>query len=336
MKTQIDRDALKELCEKVDLLEYASQLFNFKKHGPDEYFTHCPLHIDNTPSLSITKSKNLWYCHSCKKGGNIIQFMMVFEKLSFQDAIHRLLELTNSNLNSLRICEAMAFFQEIRDSTIKTRLQANTKDRVYLQKSYYETNFLDEIPNEWIDEGISIQELKKYEIRIDPFSNRIVYPVYDHDFKLIGVKGRTRFQNYKELHLAKYMNYYPIGDLDYFNGMKQAVDSVNTSHEIILVEGMKSIMKLDGWGYHNCVSTETSTINDFQVRLMLQMRVKNVIVAFDKDVLFKKLVDQTVKLRKFTNVFVVYDRKNLLSDKMSPCDKGLEVWRKLYSERIRL
>lgn len=29
----------------------------------------CPGHDDNSPSLSINKDKNCWYCHPCRTGG---------------------------------------------------------------------------------------------------------------------------------------------------------------------------------------------------------------------------------------------------------------------------
>ena len=175
-----------------------------------------------------------------------------------------------------------------------------------------------------------------YEIRIDRNSNRIVYPVYDNDFQLIGVKGRTRFKNYKALKLSKYMNYFPIGSVDYFTGMKQAKQSIIDSGSVIITEGLKSVMKIDGWGTHNVVSSETSTLNENQIALLIKMRLRNVIIAFDKDVGLDKIRKATKDLKHFCNVFAVFDRRNLLDEKMSPCDKGRNVWESLLKERIRL
>ena len=44
---------------------------------------------------------------------------------------------------------------------------------------------------------------------------------YDVDGNLINIKGRTRYPNYKQLRLSKYMNYFKVGCMDYFQGFSQ-------------------------------------------------------------------------------------------------------------------
>lgn len=51
IETHYDSEALKEMCNQIDLLEYASQSVDFTKRGRDTYAAHCPLHVDKTPSL---------------------------------------------------------------------------------------------------------------------------------------------------------------------------------------------------------------------------------------------------------------------------------------------
>ena len=67
------------------------------------------------------------------------------------------------------------------------------------------------------------------------------------------------------------------------------------------------------------------------------------VIAYDNDVALSKIRECTEKLRKFTNVYVVMDRRfikdRLLGsneEKLSPCDKGREVWETLYNEKRRL
>ena len=96
------------------------------------------------------------------------------------------------------------------------------------------------------------------------------------------------------------------------------------------------MMKIDGWGYHNVVSAETSTLNDYQIELLIRMMIKDVVIAFDKDVDLKKIVERVRLLKRFMNVYAVYDKWGLLQDKDSPCDRGEDVWRTLYERRIRL
>lgn len=333
--TKIDSDALQEMCDSINLLEYAQQTMDFKKIGEDSWFTHCPRHVDKTPSLAISPRKNMFHCFSCNCGGNILNWLMIFEKLSFPEALNKISKLSGMDINSLKTCEALAFYKELRNLYTTQNEQNFSRKNLDIQKDYFD-KYSHELPDEWIDEGITKQELEKYEILIDKSSNRIVYPVYDDQFKFIGVKGRTRFKNYKELKIAKYMNYYQLGTVNYFTGMKQAVDNIKKSGSIIITEGLKSVMKIDGWGFHNCVSSETSAVNEQQIGLLIKLCLKNVIIAFDKDVKLDKIKKKIGILKRFANVFAVIDRHNLLDDKMSPCDKGQDVWNRLYNERTKL
>lgn len=333
MSGKIDQDKLQELCKKIDLLEYAEKTVEFNKRGSDEYAAHCPLHEDKTPSLMITPSRNLFYCHSCHVGGNIINWLMSFEHLKWNDAIDKVSNLAGIDICHLKTCDALAYYKKIKKSQ-----QSNfgfVEDRQILPYSYYE-QFTKEIPTEWVEEGIQPEIMEKYDIRIDNSSNRIVYPVWDNNDNLIGCKGRTRFKNYKDLGIKKYLNYTKIQSTDYFMGMKENRENIIESKSAIIFEGIKSVMHVASWGYDNCLAAETSHINNAQTAILIQLGIKNVIIAFDKGVTMKEIKSSTEMLRRFTNVFVVYDRWNLLEDKDSPCDKGEDVWNNLYEKREKI
>ena len=221
---KVDQDKLRELCDKVDLFEYAEKSVDFERRGADVYAAHCPRHEDKTPSLMITPSKNLFYCHSCHVGGNIINWLMTFENLKFNDAVDKTAMLAGVEIDHLKTCESLSYFQQIKRLQQIQPVKFAT-DRQILPWSYYE-QFSDEIPDEWVNEGIPADILKKYEIRVDKRSNRIVYPVYDKDGNFIAVKGRTRFKNYKELQIKKYLNYQKVQTVDYFMGMKQNRETI--------------------------------------------------------------------------------------------------------------
>lgn len=320
----IDQEQLEELCSKFDLLEYVEQDHEMIQQG-DKYFTNCTLHVDDTPSLAIYPESNSYYCFSCKQGGNAINYLRTYEGLSFDEAVAKIAGSTGVTLKQKS--ESVILLEKLRRQSM---CKDEKIEREVLESDYYTTSFADEIPNEWLEEGISAEAMKLYEIRVDHKSNRIVYPVYDSNYNLIGVKGRTRFENYKTLGLAKYMNYKKIGSLDYFTGMKQAEEYIRKSGEIIIFEGLKSCMKAWDYGYYNTVAAETSALSAPQIKLLIKMRIKNVVIAFDSD---QKQIHGIDKLRSMTNVYVVRDYRHLLGEKMSPVDAGKEVWEKLYSER---
>lgn len=332
MWLNIDHDKLQELCDKVDLLEYAEKTVDFQRRGADVFAAHCPRHEDKTPSLMITPSKNLFYCHSCHVGGNILNWIMTFEHLRFNDAIDKVSKLAGVDIKNLKTCDALVFYKKIKNSKFSIHF---VEDRQILPWSYYE-QFSDEIPQEWVDEGISEDILKKYEIRIDKSSNRIVYPVYSNDLLLIGCKGRTRYINYKELGIKKYLNYTKIQTTDFFMGMKQNREEIINSKQAIIFEGLKSVMHVASWGINNSLSSETSTINDTQVAILVSMGIKEVTIAFDKDVNLKAIKSNTKLLRKYCNVYAIIDKWGLLQDKDSPCDQGRETWDILFERRVRV
>lgn len=330
------QEALEEMAQKIDLKEYAERTVEFKRRNGSTYFAICPFHNEKTPSLAVNEKENFFHCFGCGKSGNIYTWIQLTENLTFKQAVVKVANITNTGINEYVESESMNVFKELarinheHDQDKEPERASLDFDRDYLRR------YSASLPTEWVAEGIPEDTMRKYEIRIDESSNRIVYPVYDSDLKLIGVKGRTRFENYKDLKLMKYLNYYKIGQLDYFTGMKQAKDTIMETRSMIIVEGIKSVMKLDSWGYHNVVSAETSVLSEKQVELIVKMAIRDVTIAFDQDVSLQKIKDCTAMLRRYTNVFVVIDRWRYLRPKDSPCDEGPDIWRVLLERRMRL
>ena len=328
----VDSGELQDMIDSVDLLEYASQSYDFENRNGNRWFCSCPLHVDKTPSLCINAEDNYFHCFSCGVGGDIISWMKVFEGLSFSQAVKKLSQITGIELKDYEKCESVDYYKKLRSSLNKKHRE---KERVYLKADSY-NRYSKQIPVEWVEEGISEDTLRRFNIRIDNDSNRIVYPVYDANFRYICPKGRTRFKDFKEMGINKYINYSKIGAADFFVGMKENRDSILKTHKVIVFEGIKSVMKAYDWGYDYCVSAETSTINDEQVKILIKMGIKDVTIAFDSDVDVKKVIEATKMLRRFTKVYIIKDSSGLLGEKEAPVDKGRIVFEKLLDERIEL
>ena len=329
-----DDEMLQEINASVDLLEYVSQSIEMEKRGRD-YFGHCPLHIDKTPSFSITPSKNSYYCFSCGRSGGIIGYLMDYEHWRFDDAVDKAAKLGHMDLSTMCKSQTMSFLKKTKVlMREKEKVVHNILDAKELNK--YEHGDV----TEWINEGILQDVMDLFGVRINNRDNRIVYPVYDIDGNLINIKGRTRYENYKELGIPKYINYYSIGTMDYFQGLNITLPYVKDQNEVIIFESVKSVMKAYGWGYKNCASAEKHTITDEQLKLLVRLRV-NVVFAFDSDVSYsdrdiKKTIDM---LKRITNVYVIYDRKGLLGGKEAknaPVDLSREIWEQLYFNKTKV
>lgn len=335
-KHQYDDDMLLQINESVDLLDYVSQHLDMEKKGRD-YWANCPLHVDNTPSFSITPEKNSYYCFSCGRSGGIIGYLIDYEGLKFEDAVQKAASLAGVDMGKMCRSDTIIFLRKVKRMIAKQSIPfAQHEILPESELNKYET----EHAQEWIDEGIKPEIMDEFGIRIDSWQNRIVYPVRDIDGRLLNVKGRTRYPNYKALKIPKYINYRPVGVLDYFQGLDITLPFVKEKGEIIIFESVKSVMKAYGWGYKNVASAEKHTLTQEQISLLVKLRV-DVVFAYDSDISYKQHdVKQDIdKLKRVTNVFVIEDRSKLLGGvdtKNAPVDVGEDVWKQLYASKRKV
>lgn len=335
MMESYDPDVLQEIASNVNLVDYIGSQMDLE-YRSGNYFAHCPMHIDKTPSFSINPEKNFYYCFSCGRGGNIINYLIQYEHLKRDDAIKKAARLADINLDSLCRSKTLIINKQIR----KRREKEIAIPHEILPWDIYEKFSREPIP-EWEEEGISKSTLDEFNVRIDTEANRIVYPVTDITGNLINVKGRTRFENYKALKIAKYINYFPVGCLDYFQGFDLAKEAIKASGEIKIFESVKSVMKMYDHGIYDCVSAETHYLTKEQVVLILQQRIPQVVLCWDSDVLYtdEKSKEGLNLLKRFTNVSIVEEKNNLLGGpeaKNSPIDCGFETWEYLYQNRRKV
>lgn len=330
-----DDDMLQQINENADLFEYVSQFIEMEQRGND-YFGHCPLHIDKTPSFSITPAKNSYYCFSCGKSGGIIGYLMDYEGLPFDKAVKKAAELAEMDLSKMCKSHTISFLKKLRTYALKPNIafEHDILDVSELDKYKKEPIW------EWIDEGIEPEVMDLFEIMADTKQNRIVYPVYDINGNLINIKARTRYANYKKMKIPKYINYYPVGVMDYFQSLNMTLPYIKEKNEVIIFESIKSVMKMYGWGYKNCVSAEKHTLTKGQENLLVKLKV-NIVFAYDSDVSYKqKDVRKTLeKLKRVTNVYIIEDKHKLLGGaetKNSPADCGKEIWDELYKTRKKV
>jgi len=84
---RIAESELERIKNGIDLAALVrSKGVELKKHGSKDLVGKCPFHKDDTASLIVTPSKNLWHCMGCGKGGSVIDFVMSHDGLSFRHA----------------------------------------------------------------------------------------------------------------------------------------------------------------------------------------------------------------------------------------------------------
>ena len=62
----------------------------------------CVMHDDSRKSAVMNTYDNLYYCHTCGKGGSAVDVIMDKEGLGFKDALERAIEISKGSGVSLR------------------------------------------------------------------------------------------------------------------------------------------------------------------------------------------------------------------------------------------
>jgi len=47
----------------------------------------CPFHTEKTPSFTVRRDKQFFFCHSCKVGGDVFKFVMLAERVTFSESV---------------------------------------------------------------------------------------------------------------------------------------------------------------------------------------------------------------------------------------------------------
>jgi len=185
----------------------------------------------------------------------------------------------------------------------------------------------------WEQEGISRASLDKFQVYYDSFSDRLVYPIRNIEGKIVNIGGRTLDPLWKEKKQRKYTYFHSWGTMDTIYGLVENMEHILKSREVILFEGCKSVLLADTWGIHNAGAILTSHLNPNQMKILARLGCR-VVFALDKDVRIRE--DHNIgKLKQYVNVEYLWDREDLLDEKDAPVDKGLEVFKKLYDQRLR-
>lgn len=326
-----------DIIEAIDIAEYISQFVDLEEKG-GELWGLSPFKDENTPSFSLNPEKGFWYDFSAGVGGNLIDFVMRHENVSVKGAVNILRKYANISeqdgttvhrLEATRIARQYRNRVKPRAITTAKPLPPNYMDRYEFRKDKLKI---------WADEGISWDIMRKYSIRYDAFDNRIVYPIRDYDGNIISVCGRTCDPDFKAKKIRKYTYFQEIGTVDTLYGFSDNKDAIMQSKEIILFEGAKSCLKMAGWGYMNTSAILTSHLSPNQYQFLLKLSSWHgvrIVFALDSDVDITK--DKNImKLAQYARVEWVKNIGNLLPDKDSPTDQGLEIFKNLYNERRRL
>lgn len=218
----------------------------------------------------------------------------------------------------------------------------------------YDKSILDQldhsVPQQWLDEGISLETMVKYQIGYYDRLDATTIPCFAQDGSLIGI--RCRHWRPDEIEAGKYR---PLSLLDgttfkfptnnVFFGINWNWGEIERTGTAMIVESEKAVMWLDSL-YHE----QNVALGMYGKNLGLQRRnqliklgVNRVIYIPDNDWIgktqsdFDKWEQDIIKFgnqfKGYANVEVVWDNLGLLKEKENATDNGIETWNKLFNNK---
>lgn len=301
---QIER--LKQEISLVRLVE--GQGIALKKHGKD-YLGLCPFHDDREPSLVISPEKNLWHClGACGEGGDVINWTMKSQGVSFRHAVELLREGEFSSLVAQPVkrttvtkldspldtsAEDQALLMQVVDYYHET-LKSDAEGLAYLEKRGLSRDAMEHfklgVANRTL--GYRLPEKNRKagaEIRgrlqtlgilresgHEHFNGSLVIPVINNGqvLELYGRKLKDNLRKGTAYHL-----YLPGPYRGVFN-----LEALQASKEIILCESLIDALTFWSAGFRNV--TTSYGVNGFTDELLAALKqhgTERVLIAYDRD-----------------------------------------------------
>ncbi len=85
----IPEEVIERIRAGTDIVSLISEYISLRQNGP-RYIGLCPFHNEKTPSFSVSRDKQLYYCFGCHASGNAISFVMNMDGMSFIEAVRKL------------------------------------------------------------------------------------------------------------------------------------------------------------------------------------------------------------------------------------------------------
>lgn len=333
MTSRISEEKIEKIRNSVDIVDVISEYVQLKKQGRN-LIGLCPFHGENTPSFSVSPEKQLYHCFGCGAGGNSFSFMMAIEGYEFLDSVKHLAKRANIDVPELERNESANPSSELTVMITGNELAAklyhhllmNTdqgKDALdYLIKRGFTeeiirqfsigyapdtwemlTNFLQKrnIPLKFMEQ-IGLLSKREFDGKLyDRFRNRVMFPIWNKDGKVIGFGGRVLGNEQ-----PKYLN---SSDSKVFNksttlyGLHIARPEIRKKNEAVLFEGYVDVISAWRAGVCNGVATLGTAITDEQAKL-LRRNAESVIICYDSDKAGLKATYRAIEVLEANNCYV--------------------------------
>ena len=335
----ISYEEILSIQRKANIVDIIRDYVPLTQRGKN-YFGICPFHDDHNPSMSVSPEKGVYKCFVCGNAGNVFNFVMEYEKVSFYEAVKIVADKIGVSIDISTSKKENTKKSPLYDIyNISYKFYQNNLNTVYGKdaKKYLLNRKIDEDVIKNFNIGLSLSDselcnaLKAKGFKDDDivssgvavqngnniydiYKNRIMFPLYDLEGNVVGFSGRI----YNQKSESKYINtketeIFKKGELlyNYHIAKKEARKEKN----IIVVEGFMYVIRLSTIGIVNVVATMGTAVTKYQLNL-IQKLAPNITLMFDGDKAGEKATNAFIELANGndSNIKVVRLEDNLDPD----------------------
>jgi DNA primase len=311
----IPQDILEEIRRRNDIVEVIADYLPLKGSAGN-YKALCPFHSEKTPSFTVTRQKQIFYCFGCGAGGNIFHFIMKYEHMSFPEAVTSLAKRAGVRLPTRRTSVTASPSEAHREQLYGMNELAagyfhqlllhhpqGAKARDYLQARGIEQRSVERFqlgyaPAGWdglvrygAEHGLQPQKLAEVGLVkarddgrgfYDRFRDRLMFPICNVMGRVVALGGRLLEQVPEA---PKYLNspestVYKKGALLY--GLHLAKQPIRAEGRVLIVEGYVDLISLFQAGIEYVVATLGTALTRSHVEL-LNRYAREAVLVFDGD-----------------------------------------------------
>jgi DNA primase len=301
----LSRRVLDQVRDAADIVTVVGEHLTLRKTGRN-YVGLCPFHGEKTPSFNVSREKGTYYCFGCKRGGDVIDFVMEMERVPFAEAVERLAErfgvhLPPASPEARRRKDERDQLVEVIEAAQATfaRQVGEDRPRAFLERRgvplELATDFgLGYAKGEW--RALYDELRRRYPERAliaaglvvegeggriwDRFRDRVTIPIRLARGRLVAFGGRALGDE-----TPKYLNS-PESSLFSKSQLLFALDRASRSFaragRAIVVEGYFDCIAMHQAGFVETVATLGTALSEHHAR-ELARRVPEVVVCFDGD-----------------------------------------------------
>ncbi len=335
----ISYEEILSIQRKANIVDIIRDYVPLTQRGKN-YFGICPFHDDHNPSMSVSPEKGVYKCFVCGNAGNVFNFVMEYEKVSFYESVKIVADKIGVSIDISTSKKENTKKSPLYDIyNISYKFYQNNLNTVYGKdaKKYLLNRKIDEDVIKNFNIGLSLSDselcnaLKAKGFKDDDivssgvavqngnniydiYKNRIMFPLYDLEGNVVGFSGRI----YNQKSESKYINtketeIFKKGELlyNYHIAKKEARKEKN----IIVVEGFMDVIRLSTIGIVNVVATMGTAVTKYQLNL-IQKLAPNITLMFDGDKAGEKATNAFIELANGndSNIKVVRLEDNLDPD----------------------